>query len=427
MAPIELPGDGVALDESEFSVEIEHLGFGPEATALHDRLRQRVIGQDRACTRIARAYSVQTAGLGDVTLPAGAYLFAGPTGVGKTYAAEELARFIIADTPRAPLARIAGGELKERHQASTLIGAPPSYTGHDNPALLSQLRIDEPQFWVRVEPYLKGRYSPNDLENEFVLAVLMDLYRRLGPYQSVILFDEVEKMHEEIGDYFLHILEDGELAMSDGSVTRFSNSYIILACNVGEEQQQNILCGRRGEIGFGTESAQEREDKDAAIYEQTLKEIKNKFSAALVGRLRNEIIVFRTLDKANRAKVLELMLSGVRKMVNGGAHSRSIPLTLQFSDAFKAFLLDEGYDVLYGLRPLRKTVYRHVTLPLANVITNGEAKAGDMLLFTMADDGEGKTPKLFRKPRPDALRVSDEEADKVERTTVPMGSGAMKE
>src|SRR5690606_33543426 len=107
-----------------------------------------------------------------------------------------------------------------RHQASELIGAPPGYLGHDKPALLSQLKIDEPAFWLKAEPYLKGRYHA--LDKDQALAVMMDLYRKLGPYPSVILFDEFEKAHDAVNDYLLHILDDGELAMGDGSVTRFN-------------------------------------------------------------------------------------------------------------------------------------------------------------------------------------------------------------
>jgi ATP-dependent Clp protease ATP-binding subunit ClpC len=412
MGPNEPSSALFVSDESAYSDVIEDRGLGGEALQLFTHLNGRVIGQERACTRVASSLSTYYAGLGDPVLPIGSYIFAGPTGVGKTELAKELARFLIADLPNAPLTKIEGGNNQERHELAKLKGSPPGYVKSDELGLLAQCKIDEAHFWVKADPYIKGRYKAQ-MSKEKALGILLDLYPRLWPYFSVILFDEIEKAHPGFWNMLLHILGDGTLAMDDGSITSFANSVIMLTCNVGGVEQQSILKNRNPKVGFKAASPGEEEDKDQKIYEDTVRLIDGKFPPELVGRLRKSIIVFRTLGRHDCAKVLSLMLSGVQGMMTGRVGSKSIPLTIRYSDSFKEYLLDEGIDQTFGLRPLKATIQRKVVEPLANCIASGQLIEADEVLFTLEDPGgdpKKRKPVLRRKPRLPPLKVDQKTA-----------------
>ncbi|KPJ86064.1 hypothetical protein AMJ57_00730 [Parcubacteria bacterium SG8_24] len=385
-------------DSRAFTERVEIERFGPKTQAIFDHLTSRVIGQERAAEHVARRFSIYYSGLGDGRRPIGSFIFSGPTGVGKTLMAEELARCLVADQPHAPLIRIQCGKYKESHRVSELIGSPPGYVQSDKPGMLSQMKIDEPHFWVKARPFLEKRFrdrDPKKLED-----VLANFYQEYRPYLSVILFDEVEKAHNDLWNLLLHIIDDGELTMANGEITDFRNSVVILTCNVGGRRQQELLAGKSHQMGFGTpesDISQNADLLDQRIYGDTVKLIEERFAPELVGRLRSEIIIFRTLDYSSRLKVLELMLSLEQEKVSGRRGTTAPPMLLHFSEEFKAFLLQEGSNRLYGLRPLRDVVHKRVTLPLSTSIECGALEHGDEVLFTM----EGSEPAIYRKPHPE--------------------------
>lgn len=387
-------------DRRVYSVRVDSDGFGPKTKALADHLKSRVIGQGRAADRLARGFSVHNAGLQESNKPIIAALFAGPTGVGKTLMAQELARHLIVDRPEeaAPLFRIQCAQYRERHQVAQLLGSPPGYIGSDDIPGLAQQKLDQPDFFVKYREFVEGRFRDNP-EPEDMNAFLAQCYERLGPFQSVILFDEIEKAHSALHDILLHIIDDGEVKLSNGEITSFRNSAIILTCNVGGKRSQEILSGHGRGIGFGgtTSEAVSGDEMDQQIYIETIKLIEKTFKPELVGRLRNEIVVFRSLERQHCKQVLDIMLSEVLRLMDGGMTSRSIPLQVRFTDAFKEHLLDEGIDVVYGLRPLKKTVYKQVKLVLANAIESGQLHAGDEVLFVYED----RKPYMVRKERPE--------------------------
>jgi len=382
--------------EDEFTVRVDSEGFGPRTQKLYDHLAARVIGQDRPARRIAQGFSVYYAGLKRPTKPIGAYVLAGPTGWGKTLMAEELARYLIADQDDAPLTRIPCGKYTERHRVSELIGSPNGYVDSDKLPKLAQIKIDEPHFWVKVRPILdelrkKGlpdKFDPDEL--------MMEMYERHRPYVSVVLFDEFEKAHEDLHSALLHIIGDGQLDLKDGK-TDFSSSVIVLTCNVGGREQQELLSGKQRGLGFGAGGtvAMDPEEQDEKIYRQTLELIEKKFPPEFVGRIKKNIIVYRTLTREQCMPVLELMLRKVQDRLIG-QQSNSIPLLLLFADSFKEFLLDEGVDRIYGLRPLEDAVEKYVVNRLANAIERGALRGGDEVMFRMT----GKSPSLHVKPRP---------------------------
>lgn len=385
--------------EEEFTDRVDSDDFGPRTKLLYEHLAGRVIGQERGARRAAQGFSVYHAGLKDPTAPVATLLFAGPTGWGKTHMAEEIARFLVGDDARAPVTRIQCGKYSERHRVAELIGSPPGYVDSDKVPGLAQIRIDEPHFWAKVRPQLEKAFKGKEKRDPD--EIMAELYEANKPYYSVILFDEVEKAHGDLHNALLHIIDDGELSFPHGGMTYFHNSVIILTCNVGGAEQQELLAGK-GAMGFGRGqptreemSGDEAEALDRKIYEQTISLIEKRFPPELVGRLRDDIVVFRTLNRAQQKQILEIMLGKVQDQLSG-RNANSIPLSLQFTDGFKEHLLDEGINRKYGVRPLKRKVRKLVKLPIANAIECGRLKGGDEVLFKMVN---GK-PAIYRKPWP---------------------------
>ncbi|HSD12003.1 MAG TPA: AAA family ATPase, partial [Patescibacteria group bacterium] len=318
-------------------------------------------------------------------------------GWGKTLMFEELARYLIADVDDAPLTRIPCGKYTERHRVSELIGSPNGYVDSDKLPKLAQMKIDEHHFWVKVRPILdelRKKGLPPDFDPDELMS---QLYERHRPYTSVVLFDEFEKAHDDLRSALLHIVGDGQLELTHGK-TDFSNAVIGLTCNVGGKEQHDLLSGKRRQLGFGNvaePSADQQQELDEKIYQQTIKLIEEKFPPEFVGRIKKNIIVYRTLTREQCMPVLDLMLRKVQDRLIG-PKSNSIPLLLLFTEAFKQFMLDEGVDRMYGLRPLEEAVEKFVVLRLANAIEGKEVREGDEVMFKMV----GKSPQLFIKARP---------------------------
>lgn len=385
--------------EEEFTDRVDSSGFGPRTRKLFEHLSSRVIGQDRAARRLAESLAIYYSGLKDPTKPIAGFVFAGPTGQGKTFMAEELARFLIADEPRAPLIRIPCAKYSERHRVSELIGSPPGYVDSDKVPGLSQLKIDEPHYLAKVR-HLFEQGVPEHLKKKDINEVTADLYESNKPYLSVILFDEVEKAHQDLRNALLHIIDDGELPLPHGETTYFHNSVIILTCNIGGREQQQMLSGK-GRLGFGSDKAGDPDADDQRIYESTKELISREFPPELVGRL--DIIVYRALKREQAMLVLDNLLKLEQdKLI--GKRSNSVPLLLLFAPAFKGFVLDEGFSRTQGMRALKKAVRKYVTLPLAKAIESGGLTKGDEVMFKMA----GGEPALFRKPRARLLPAAKE-------------------
>jgi ATP-dependent Clp protease ATP-binding subunit ClpC len=389
------PGSATVDDQFDHPISTDSLG--PQAEQMLQFLRGRIIGQDRALQYVTRRFAIHHAGLGDGRRPIAVLLFTGPTGVGKTMTAEEVARYVIGDELLPPLLRIQCASFREHHEVAKLIGSPPGYVRSNEPGLLSQLKIDEADFWRRVRPHLEKEYKGAPTKQK--MAELMpQLYQRFGPFTSVILFDEIEKADRALHNLLLHIVDDGELGMNDGTVTRFNNSVIILTSNVGGSQQQDIIDGKGRPVGF--QSAQQAIGTDQLIYEETIKMIEKFFPPEFIGRMKRGIVVFRTLDRDACAKILDNMLQSVQQRALQ-RNERSIPVVLHFSPEFREALLTRGDVRKYGARPLRDLVEKEVTLRLANAITSGELRECDEILFSVNSSSE---IVLLRKRRCPVVR-----------------------
>jgi ATP-dependent Clp protease ATP-binding subunit ClpB len=285
---------------------------------MEDRLKQRVVGQDFAVERIANAVRRSRAGLSDPRRPIGSFIFLGPTGVGKTELARALAEFLFDDEHN--IVRIDMSEYMERHAVARLIGAPPGYVGYEEGGQLTEA--------IRRRPY------------------------------SVVLFDEIEKAHQDVFNILLQIMDDGRLTDGQGRTVDFRNTVIIMTSNIGS----HYLVGE-----LRTPDAFDR------ARQQVMNALQAHFKPEFLNRV-DDIIVFTPLSKEHLVKIIELRLEDLRRML------ADRKISLELTDAAKELLLAEGYDVNYGARPLKRAIQRFIQDPLALKILHGEVLHGDHVL-----------------------------------------------
>jgi len=306
-------------------VPVSRLLEGEVQKLLHmeDRLHDRVVGQEEAIRVVSNAVRRARAGLQDQARPIGSFMFLGPTGVGKTELAKSLAEFLFDDENA--MVRIDMSEYQEKHTVSRLIGAPPGYVGYDEGGQLTEA--------VRRRPY------------------------------SVVLFDEIEKAHDEVFDVLLQLLDDGRLTDGHGRTVDFKNTIVIMTSNVGSQWIR--------ELG-GTDTAEMRKRVTVALQEGFKPEFLNRV---------DEVVIFNNLTRADLSRIVEIQLSNLRKLLA----DRKIDLRL--SEGAKEWLADTGYDPLYGARPLKRTIQRYLQDPLALKILGGEFLEGDTVIVEADPEG----------------------------------------
>lgn len=333
---------------------------------MEEELKSKVIGQDEAASAIARALRRSRADIKDPRRPIGSFLFLGPTGVGKTYLARNLAE-IMFGTPDA-LIQVDMSEYMEKHTTSRLIGSPPGYVGHDEGGQLTEA--------VRRRPY------------------------------SVILFDEVEKAHPDVMNLLLQILEEGSVTDSLGRKINFRNTIIILTSNVGASSAK-----RQSTMGFGA-IASGQADYDsmkAAINEEARKQFRPEF----LNRF-DEISVFRMLERHDLERIVKLEAD---KLIS---RLKSKEITLTLSPEALSLIITNGYDPQYGARPMRRAIERLLEDPLAESLLRGDVKPGDSIEAVQADGASvlsfihhtpPKTEDLPKPPRKRKPRKPKPETD----------------
>ncbi len=302
---------------------------------LEEILHRRVIGQNEAIDSISKAVRRARAGLKDPKRPVGSFIFLGPTGVGKTELARALAEALFGDENA--MIRIDMSEYMERHTVSRLVGAPPGYVGFDEGGQLTEK--------IRRKPY------------------------------SVILLDEVEKAHPEVFNILLQVLEDGRLTDAQGRTVDFKNTVVIMTSNVGAN-----LIERSGNIGFQVRDEGENEVVDyERMKERVLDELKRTFRPEFLNRI-DDIIVFHPLNRDQLQAIIDLMLKNLRTQL------KEQGFQLEITPAAKDKIYHEGYDPLYGARPLRRAIQRLVENPMADEILRGTFEEGDLITVTVQDD-----------------------------------------
>ncbi len=306
---------------------------------MEDRLHARVIGQEHPITVVSEAVRRARAGLKDPKRPIGGFMFLGPTGVGKTELARALAEFLFDDEEA--MIRVDMSEYMEQHTISRLIGSPPGYVGYDEGGQLTEQ--------VRRRPF------------------------------RVVLFDEVEKAHPRVFDLLLQVLEDGRLTDGHGRTVDFRNTVVIMTSNLGTAE-----FARPHTLGFrrGAEGDTERERLRTAIDG----EVKKTFRPEFLNRL-DEVVIFDPLSQDEIRQIVNLMVKGVQERLS----EREIRIEL--TEAARDWLAHQGFDHVFGARPLRRTIQRYVENPLSNRILTGEARDGDTVIV---DAVEGVKALTFR-------------------------------
>jgi len=313
--------------------------LGGEAERLvnmEDGLHQRIIGQEEAVSAVSEAIRRSRAGISDPKRPIGSFIFLGPTGVGKTELARALAEFLFDDESN--MIRVDMSEFMEKHSVSRLIGAPPGYIGYDEAGQLTEA--------VRRRPY------------------------------RVVLFDEIEKAHPDVFNILLQILEDGRLTDGHGRTVDFRNTVIIMTSNLGIE---NL---RRQPFGFRTDG-QEKATEDQRLKDSVNDALKRAFRPEFLNRI-DETIVFHSLTQDQIVRVVDLMVKAVQDRLQ----DRNI--TFEHTPAAGLWLAKEGFDPVYGARPLRRAVQRHLENNLSKKLLAGELQEGDHVVVD-ADDDSGLT------------------------------------
>ncbi len=296
---------------------------------MEDELRRRVVGQEEALRHVANAVRRARAGLQDPGRPIGSFLFLGPTGVGKTELTKALAEFLF-DDDRA-MVRIDMSEFMEKHSVSRLIGAPPGYVGYDEGGVLTEA--------VRRRPY------------------------------QVILFDEVEKAHEDVFNILLQVLDDGRLTDGQGRTVDFRNTIIVLTSNLGSE-----VLATQGE------AAGETAEQAAIVQAQVMRVVREHFRPEFLNRL-DEIVLFRRLARSDMASIVDIQLGRLRALLA----DRKINLALD--EPAMEWLADAGYDPVYGARPLKRVIQRSLQNPLAGRLLEGVVHDGDTVEVSADRDG----------------------------------------
>ena len=317
---------------------------------MEEDLKDHVIGQDEAVTAISKALRRSRADLKDPRRPIGSFIFLGPTGVGKTFLARNLAEFMFGD-PDA-LIQIDMSEYMEKFTSSRLIGSPPGYVGYEEGGQLSEA--------VRRRPY------------------------------SVVLFDEIEKAHPDVMHLLLQILEEGTVTDSLGRKVDFRNTIIIMTSNVGAE-----LIKKQTALGFG---AMENESADyEGMKVKILEQSKKVFKPEFLNRL-DDLIVFHMLEKKDLVKIVDLEISKVIDRL------KSREISVKIDNKAKEFLIEDGYDPEYGARPMRRSVEKHLEDPLAEHLLRGDVKDGDFVGVTI-DKKENKLKFKAQKSEPIAEKA----------------------
>ena len=313
---------------------------GVRLKGMKHALLSKVIGQDKAVETLVRSIQRSRVGLKDPNKPIGTFLFLGPTGVGKTHLAKELAKNMFGTTDA--IIRIDMSEYMEKFTVSRLIGAPPGYVGYEEGGQLTEK--------VRRHPY------------------------------SIVLLDEIEKAHSDVFNMLLQVMDEGRLTDSLGRTVDFKNTIIIMTSNIGTRQLKEFGKG----IGFTAQTGENEKEHANSVIRKALNK---SFAPEFINRL-DEIVTFDQLDIASLEKIIDIELAGLYKRIEGcGYH-------LLLDQEAKRFVAEKGYDVQFGARPLKRSIQNHLEDGLAELIINEEPQAGDTLHVYMNAQGDGVEMKV---------------------------------
>jgi len=323
---------------------------------MGENLEGRVIGQEEAIKKVVRAIQRNRAGLKDPNKPIGSFIFLGPTGVGKTQLAKELAKFLF--QTEESLIRIDMSEYMEKFAISRLIGAPPGYIGYEEGGQLTEK--------VRRRPY------------------------------SIILLDEIEKAHPDVFNLLLQALDDGQLTDSLGRKIDFRNTIMIMTSNIGARQLSDFGTG----VGFGTKARMENETTaQQAIIQSALKKA---FAPEFLNRI-DDVVIFNALDRGDIHKIIDIELEKLYKRI------LALGYKIKMTDTAKDIIAERGFDEKFGARPLRRAIQKYVEDPLAEEIINANLEDGDTINIGYKKEKDEITIKILKAKKPKESEEKPEE------------------
>lgn len=339
----EIEGNYISVGEEEIAhiismmsgVKIQRVSTDETQKLLkmEDNLKGIIVGQDDAVAKVSKAIRRARVGINDPNRPIGSFIFVGPTGVGKTLLAKELAKYLFDSEKN--LIRLDMSEYMEKHSVSRIIGSPPGYVGHEEAGQLTEK--------VRQHPY------------------------------SIVLFDEIEKAHHDVFNILLQILDDGRLTDSLGREIDFKNTIIIMTSNVGSRKIKDFGIG----VGFSTSA---RENKAAEIEKSIIENDINKtFAPEFLNRI-DDIVFFRSLFKDDIVKIIEIELNKLSKRLS------SLDYNIEFTQDLKEFIVEKGIDQQFGARPLKREIQRRVEDPLSEAILENQGKEKKNIKVTVKKD-----------------------------------------
>ena len=342
-------------------------------TRMEGDMGDKVIGQPDAVRQVVRAIKRNRAGLKDPSKPVGSFIFLGPTGVGKTQLAKELAKNLF-DSEDA-LIRIDMSEYMEKFAVSRLVGAPPGYVGYEEGGQLTEK--------VRRKPY------------------------------SIVLLDEIEKAHPDVFNLLLQALDDGQLTDSMGRRVDFRNTIIIMTSNIGARQLQDFGTG----VGFSTDAKKTKESHDRRGVIQNA--LKRAFAPEFLNRI-DDVIVFNSLTRADIHRIIDLELS---KLFN---RIETLGYSISLTDAAKDFLVDKGYDEQFGARPLRRALQKYLEDPLAEEIISAQLTEGDKIEGDAMEGQEDLALRIIKAeaPKKKTRKKAEKPADSSAKSDAPTDEAA---
>jgi ATP-dependent Clp protease ATP-binding subunit ClpA len=358
----------------------------PRAKHFEDELLALIVGQERAVRRMSGLYQIYLAGLQNPTRPIGTLLFLGPTGSGKTRVVEAAAGVLLGDEHA--VVKIDCAEFQHSHEIAKLIGSPPGYLGHrETSPMLTQENID--------------KSHTDDTKLTFVL------------------FDEIEKASDSLWQLLLGILDKATLTLGDNRNVNFSNTIVIMTSNLGAREMSEMISGGIGFAPAKSMNNPEDDEVDTKIYRTALEAAKRKFSPEFMNRI-DKVVVFRALKERHLRKILEIELASVQKRVTDSAGTKFV---FECSDGAKEFLLQEGIDLKYGARHLKRSIERFLVYPLSNLVATEQLSSGDKV-FVDFDVAEEKLT-FAKKPGEIILSTAELEYDEAEEPDAKSGAAGV--
>ena len=345
----------------------------PRANDYENKLSALIVGQERAVRRMSGLYQIHLAGMNNPARPIGTMLFLGPTGSGKTRVVEASAGVLFDDEHA--VVKIDCAEFQHSHEIAKLIGSPPGYLGHrETSPMLTQENLD------------KNHTDHSKL--------------------TFVLFDEIEKASDSLWQLLLGILDKATLTLGDNRTVNFSNTIVIMTSNLGAREMSDMISGGIGFAPSKSLTNPEDDEIDTKIYRTALEAAKRKFSPEFMNRI-DKVVVFRTLKEHHLREILEIELAAVQQRITDSAGTK---FAFECAHDAKEFLLQEGIDLKYGARHLKRSIERFLVYPLSNLVATQQVETGDLVLI----DFDKKDEKLTFSKQSGKMIITESEKDTTE-------------